>query len=150
MLSTKTALQHLAAQGGDTVKLTVAADALADAKLIPADSHQQLNSEQVVALLLGCSSPVPQDAARFALERAALHSEGVSLRSALLDCLSENNPPACIEVLHQQPHVTIYPLADADPAEFGTSFNSGGFCTKTVISGGLLSLLSLKLNQLHL
>lgn len=147
MLSTKTALRHLAAQGGDLVKLTVAADALATAQLTPSDSHRPLNAEQVVALLLGCCSPVPQDAARFALERAALHSEGVSLRAALIDCLSEDNPPACVDVLHQQPHVTIFPLADADPAEFGTPFNSGGFGSKTVISGGLFSLLAMKLND---
>ena len=73
MISTSTAIKHLAGQGGNPVKMTIAADALAAAGLVPTDDRQPLNAEQAVALLLGCCSPIPEDAAQFALERGALH-----------------------------------------------------------------------------
>lgn len=148
MLSTKLALQYLAGQGGNPVKMTIAADALAAAGLIPADDRQPINTEQAVALLLGCCSPVAEDAAQFALERGALHCDCVSLRAAMVGYLSDDqNPPACVRILHQQPHAVVYSMTADDPAEFGSAFSCGGFRTETIISGGLLSLFAMKLND---
>lgn len=148
MISTSTAIKHLAGQGGNPVKMTIAADALAAAGLVPTDDRQPLNAEQAVALLLGCCSPIPEDAAQFALERGALHCDNVSLRAVMVGHLSDaSNPPAAVHILHQQPHVVIYSMTDEVPAEFGSAFSCGGFRTETIISGGLLSLMAMKLKD---
>lgn len=150
MLNTKTTLAYLAGQGGNPYKMTIASDALTAAGMLPADDRQPLNVDQAVNLLLGCCSPIAEDAAEFVRDRSRLTIEGGSetLHSALVDCLADDQLcPACVRVLHQKPFVAIHGTGEEDSTvmEFGESYSSGGFRNETVLSGGLLSLLAMKL-----
>ncbi len=150
MLSTKKMLRYLEVQGGQAVKMVIASDAMSATGLIPADERQPLNVDQAVCLLLGCCAPVPEQAAEFVRDRLSLTIEGgnETLHGALIDCLSDDQLcPACVRVLHQKPFVAIHGTDDDDIFEFGESFQSGGFRVETVISGGMLSLLAMKLND---
>ena len=117
--------------------------------MLPADDRQPLNVDQAVNLLLACCAPVPEQAVSFVNERAMLVLDGGReiLHNAIADCLTDDQLcPACVRVLHQKPFVAIHGTYEEDSVmEFGESYSSGGFRNETVVSGGLLAMLAMKL-----